>query len=426
MSETETGGAASPPPPRRWKRNVTVFLASQALSLLGSSLVQYAIIWRVILQTKSGSMMTLMVLATFLPSFFLSPFAGVFADRHDRKRIILASDATIALVTLALAFVYRAGVESTALLFAALAFRAAGQAFQGPAVGAILPQMAAPEALMRINALNGSIQSALSFVSPMLAGLLLSVASLPVFFFLDVATAAAAIFLLVFFLPVPPHAKALGHPATGYLEDLRLGFRYVRSHRPLGTFFVYLGLVMFLIAPSAFLTPLQTARSYGAEVWRLTALDAVFSLGMIAGGVLLAALGGFRNRMTTILASALSMSVCAVFLGLGPPFWLYLVFMGLFGAVMPAFNTPFVTLIQERVEEDFLGRVFSLFTMLSSSMMPLGMLVFGPLGDLLRIEWLLAGSGAAMGLVSALAFLNRGLRELGKPAEPPPASALGE
>lgn len=421
---------SAPAGPRGWKRNIAVFLTSQALSLFGSALVQYAIMWHITLVTKSGTMMALMIILGFLPAFFLSPFAGVFADRHDRKRIIMLADAGIALSTLVLALVYAGGGEAIGLLLLVSALRSVGQAFHMPAVGAILPQMVPPESLMRVNAVNGSVQSGLSFAAPMVAGALLSLAPFQVILFVDVATAALAVGLLALFLRVPPHAKASHVQTTGYFEDLKLGFGYVRDHRYLIGFFVYMALLFFLIAPAAFLTPLQTARTYGPEVWRLTALEIAFSAGMTVGGAVLAVISGFRNRMSTVVASTLVMAVCTAALGLAPPFWAYLGFMILFGLAIPYFNTPLTTLLQEHVEGDYLGRVYSINSMISSSMMPVGMLAFGPLGDLIRIETLLIGTGAAMGVLGIGVLFSRNLMEMGKPvpatnvpAEPAPGPA---
>ncbi|HUX40049.1 MAG TPA: MFS transporter [Rectinemataceae bacterium] len=398
---------------RNWKRDIAIFLSSQTISLFGSSLVQYAIVWHITLATKSGLMMTAMILFGFLPLLFLSPFAGVVADRHDRRMVIVLADAAIALVTLALALVYRAGNEAIWLLLVASAIRAAGQAFHGPAVGAILPQIVPTESLVRINALNGSIQSTLMLLSPMVAGVLLSFLPLHFIFFIDVGTAAIAITVLLVFLKIPPHAKATEPASTGYFEDMGLGFSYVRGHRYLVGLFSYTAILFFLITPSAFLTPLQAARTYGPEVWRLTGIEVAFSLGMTIGGGLLALKGGLRNRMATVIASNLAMAVCAFLLGLAPPFWLYLGVMGLFGVAMPYFNTPFAVMIQEHVESDYLGRVYSVLAMIQTSVMPLAMLAFGPLGDLIKIEWLLLATGALMLLSGLLRLRSRALMATG-------------
>lgn len=421
----ESEPPASTTIPSGWKRNVAVFLTSQALSLFGSALVQYALMWHITLTTKSGTMMALMIILGFLPAFFLSPFAGVFADRHDRKRIIMLADAGIALATLVLALVYARGGEAIGLLLLVSALRSVGQAFHMPAVGAILPQMVPQDSLLRVNALNGAVQSGLSFAAPMVAGVLLSIAPFQAILFVDVATASLAVGLLALFLRVPPHAKASHPQATGYFEDLRLGFGYVRSHRYLLGYFVYMALLFFLIAPAAFLTPLQTTRTYGPEVWRLTALEIAFSAGMTVGGAVLAAVSGFRNRMSTVVASTLVMAVCTAALGLAPPFWAYLGFMILFGLAIPYFNTPLTTLLQEHVEGDYLGRVYSINSMISSSMMPVGMLAFGPLGDLVRIEILLIATGAAIAALGIGVRMSRTLMEMGEPVpvEKVPAAA---
>lgn len=403
-------------PPPDWKRDTAVFLASQIISLFGSSLVQYALMWYITLETRSGAMMTVYIICGFVPTLILSPFGGVWADRYDRRKLIMVADGAIALATLVAAIVFMSGFKPLWLLFAVSAVRATGSAAHGPAVGAILPQMVPEDKLLRVNGINGSLQSMIMLVSPILSGALLSFASIEAIFFIDVITAALAIGTLGIFLRIPPHAKAAGPMTTGYFEDMRMGFRYIREHRYLASFFTYLGIFVFLVTPAAFLTPLQTARSYGPEVWRLTALEILFSGGMMAGGALLAAWGGFRNRMRTMVASNLIMAACTVALGLTPPFWLYLAFLGIFGLSMPMYNTPSTVMLQEHVEGDYMGRVFSILTMIMTSAMPFGMLVFGPLSDLVRIEWILLATGAAMMAHGLRVLGSRRLMEAGEPA----------
>jgi DHA3 family macrolide efflux protein-like MFS transporter len=91
--------------------------------------------------------------------------------------------------------------------------------------------------------------------------------------------------------------------------------------------------------------------------------------------------------------------------------------MAFAGIIMPLFNAPMMGLMQERIDPDFMGRVFSAFMMLGSLSMPFGMLVFGPVADYLPIDWLLVGTGAGIALVALYMVLNRHLRAAGKPAE---------
>lgn len=408
-----------------WKRTAAIFLSSQAVSLFGSSLVQYALLWYITLETKSGTMLTLYIVCGFLPTFFLSPFGGVWADRYDRKRLIILSDGLIALVTLALAVSFLRYGGDTALIMLAAALRAAGAAVQMPAVGAILPQFVPPEHLTRVNSISATIQAVIGLVSPIVSGALISLWPMHYLFAVDVVTAAAAIAVLALLFRVPPHAKAARAQTTTYFADMALGLRYIREHRYLISFFTFIGLLLFLIAPAAFLTPLQVVRSFGGEVWRLTAIEIAFSAGMIAGGAWLGHWGGFANRMHTMLLSAAVMGICTAALGLTGNFWLYLSFMTVFGVVIPLLNTPSAVLLQEHVENDYLGRVFSVNTMLFTSVMPIGMLVFGPMAEAVPIERILIVTGALILLTAAVALRSRTLIGAGLPVTlpEPPAKA---
>lgn len=395
-----------------WKKKIILFLTSQTISLFGSSLVQYAISWYITLETKSGVMMTIAIICGFLPTFFLSPFAGVWADRYNRKRLILISDSTIALATLVIAILFLMGYKSIWLLFVVSVVRALGTAVQTPTVGALIPQLVPEDKLTKVNAANGSIQSMVMLVSPMLSGALLTMAPMEIIFFIDVVTAAVAVSTLLLFLKVPSHEKALGKQSVSYLGDMTEGYRYIKNHAFVRKIIIYSALFSFLAAPAAFLTPLQVTRSFGDQVWRLTAIEIVFSVGMILGGILMASWGGFKKKIHSMVTATVAMGVGTFALGIAPVFWLYLLMMSLIGLAMPLFNTPFTVLLQQKVEADYLGRVFGVFGMASSIMMPAGMLVFGPLSDAVRIEWLLLGTGVLIFLEGFVMLADRVLKKV--------------
>ncbi|MHB8072742.1 MFS transporter [Desulfosporosinus fructosivorans] len=405
-----------------WKKNIILFLASQTISLFGSSLVQYAIMWHITLTTQSGVMMTIAIICGFLPTLFLSPFAGVWADRYNRKTLIMLSDTLIALSTLILAILFLMGYGSLWLLFVTSAIRALGAAIQIPAIGAFLPQIVPEDKLTKVNATNGSIQAMVMLVSPMLSGALLTVTTIETIFFIDVVTAAIAVSVLFLFLHVPVHAKAQAKQTTSYFGDMYEGFTYIKNHAYIKRFFLFCAFFFFLVAPVAFLTPLQVTRSFGNDVWRLTAIEITFSIGMMVGGAIMASWGGFKNRIHSMTLSILVTGACTFALGVIPIFWIYLIIMGLVGITMPIFNTPSTVLIQEKVEADFLGRIFGVFGMIASSMMPLGMLLFGPIADIIKIEWLLMGTGLLLFIQGFFLLGNKVLLEAGKPTSKPELS----
>lgn len=401
----------------KWKKDIVLFLLSQTLSLFGSSLVQYSIMWYITLNTKSGVMMTISIICGFMPTFFLSPFAGVWADRYNRKKLIMLSDSFIAATTLLMAILFLMGYDSIGLLFVMSAFRAIGSGIQTPAIGAFIPQIVPEDKLTKVNGINGSIQAMVMFISPMLSGVLLTMATIEAIFFIDVVTAAIAVLVLLFFLKVPAHAKAQNPQKVSYFKDMHEGIVYIGDHTYVKEFFIFCAFFFFLAAPVAFLTPLQVTRSFGSDVWRLTAVEITFSLGMMLGGVIMASWGGFSNRIHTMAFSSFIIGICTFALGVVPIFWIYLLIMGITGISMPFFNTPSTVLLQEKVEADFLGRVFGVLGMISSSMMPLGMLVFGPIADLIRIEWLLIGTGFLMFIQSFFLIGSKDLVEAGRPKD---------
>lgn len=396
-------------------KNITLFLSSQTVSLFGSSLVQYAIMWHITLTTESGLMMTLYIICGFIPTFLLSPIAGVWADRYNRKLLIILADGFIAASTLILAILFLLGYEAIWLLFLMAAIRALGTGIQTPAVGAILPQMVPKDKLTKVNGINGSIQAVIMFISPMVSAALLATTSIEAIFFIDVITALIAIVTLLAFLRISVHEKALEKATTSYWSDFKEGLRYVNNHAFLKRFFLFIAVFFVLMAPAAFLTPLQVTRSFGDDVWKLTAIEIAFSIGMMAGGGIIASWGGFQNKVTTLGFASVIMGVCTFGLGIVPNFWVYLIFMAIFGVALPIFNTPSTVMLQDKVEENYLGRVFGVMGMISTSMMPLGMLVFGPIADFIKIEWLLIGTGVFIIILSLFLIRNKMLIAAGRP-----------
>lgn len=269
--------------------------------------------------------------------------------------------------------------------------------------------------MTKVNGINGSIQAVIMFVSPIVSAALLTVATIEMIFFIDVVTAMIAILTLLLYFRIPTHQRNSEQPSTSYFNDLKEGLGYIGRQAYLKSFFAFMAVFFILMAPAAFLTPLQVTRSFGDEVWRLTAIEIAFSVGMMAGGGMIAAWGGFKNKVHTMTLATVLMGACTFLLGFVPVFWVYLAFMALFGVAMPAFNTPTMTMIQEKVDESYMGRIFGVFSMISTSMMPIGMLIFGPIADAIAIEWLLMATGLLMLILSIFLGRNHSLLDAGKP-----------
>jgi DHA3 family macrolide efflux protein-like MFS transporter len=235
-------------------------------------------------------------------------------------------------------------------------------------------------------------------------------------FFIDVITALVAVVILLLFLKIPVHKAAEGKQKMSYFGDMKEGLRYIGNHAFVKASFAFCAIYFVLVAPLAFLTPLQVTRSFGDDVWRLTALEVSFSIGMMAGGLIIATWGGFKNKLHTMVLSNIVIAFGTIALGIVPGFTVYLLLMILVGLMMPIFNTPFTVLLQQKVEPEYMGRIFGVMNMLSSSIMPLAMILFGPLADFVKVELLLIITGALMIALSIFMALNKVLLEAGKPA----------
>ena len=401
---------ANPREQQHWSSQVSWFLGSQAVSLLGSGLVQYALLWHLTMDSQSGQVMTLATIFGFLPMVALAPFGGVLADRYSRRLLIAGADALVAVSTVALFVAFLTGHGTYWMIFLIMAVRGLGQGVQLPAVGALLPQITPPEHLGRVNGFNSSIHATVTLVSPLLAGALLSVAPIQWVLLLDVVTAAAAIAIVLILVRVPVHEGADAARGVHPLRDIASGLSYINRHRFVRRLLAYFAMLNFLAAPVSFLTPLQVTRTFANEVWRLTAIEMAFAVGMMLGGVLVGWWGTRTRRVTTIGAAVVVLGALTVALGLPVSFVLYNLWMFLSGLFLPFMSTPAMTMIQLSVEDRFMGRVYSILMMVSVAAMPLGMVVMGPFADTVSVEFLLVVTGSVMMLAGIAVLTDRRAR----------------
>jgi MFS transporter, DHA3 family, macrolide efflux protein len=419
---TEQTAADSP----RWKRNATLFLAGQTVSLFGSMVVQYAVMWFVTLETRSGLAVALYAVAAFLPQGIVSVFGGTLADRMNRRVLVMLSDSAIAVTTLALAVIMMLGVRELWIILLAVGIRSVGAGFQTPAVQAMIPQIVPGDQLMRINGMFQTIQSALALLAPAAAGVVYGLMGIVPVFFIDVVTAAIGVGLLAL-VAVPTLASA-AEKATSFRADLVEGARYIWHHAFIRWLMILFAIVFLLSAAPSFITPLMVARTWGSDVWMVTVLELAFSVGMLAGGILASTALVKVSRIGLIVGSSFGFGVLTVAQGIAPSLWLFYGFMLLFGLAVPLFATPFMTLVQETVAPERHGRVFSYVSIVMALSVPVSMAVFGPLADVVSVQLLLVVAGIALVLVTAVAVLvpsgRSAMRAAASGAAPTPDAAV--
>jgi DHA3 family macrolide efflux protein-like MFS transporter len=387
-----------------WKKRVTVFLVGQTISTFGSLLVQYALLWHLTLTTKSGLVLALAAVFGFLPQAIVSIFAGVWADRINRKVMIILSDSAIALATLALAFFMFSGVEDLWLIFLVMAVRSVGAGIQMPAISALIPQIVPTDKLMRVNGINSSVQSSLLILGPVVAAGIYSTISLAAILFIDVVTAVIGLSLLAT-IAVPTLSRVANNDKPSYFTDLREGLQYIFSNDLVRWIMVIYSIVFLLVVAPSNLSPLMLVRTFGGDVWLLTILELSFGIGMVAGGALMAIFASKVDRLGIMVGTSIIFGLLAVVMGFTTNLVIFYSLFFLIGLAVPAFSTSSMTLLQETVEPERQGRVFGFVGIVMAVAMPLGMAVLGPLADIVSVEILLIATGAITVFVAVVAVL---------------------
>ena len=395
-----------------WRRNAVLFLVSQSITLFGSTLVQMAVVWYVTLSTSSGAWTAAFSICSYLPQFLISIPGGVWADRFSRKRLIISSDLFTALITLAMIVLMpylstEPSLLSGLLLMSVLRSLCAG--IQTPAVNAALPQLVPASQLQRFNGINAAFQSFVQFAAPAAAGAVLSFGTLRMTLLIDIFTAIPGIILLSAVPLSGEHPGELSAESSGNLSGrssglshrgsqrfssaLKTGLSYAFSHSPVRRLLILYGLFVFLCVPAGFLSGLLVSRAYGSSYGYLTAAELAGFAGMTAGGALMGTWGGFSRKEKTLSAGLVLFGAMTVLMGTTPDFPLYLVFMLVYGIALTAVQTTITTLLQECTDASVRGRVFGMLGSMYSGFLPLGMAVFGPLSDLLLLQWIMTVSG---------------------------------
>jgi DHA3 family macrolide efflux protein-like MFS transporter len=347
--------------------------------------------------------MMLWTLCTLVPQVFISPFGGVWADRYNRKHLIMISDAFTALATLVLAISFLLGFPSLELLLIASVARAIPAGVQNPAVSAIYPQLVPEEKLTKVQGFNQTLNSALALISPAVGGVLLSTVGIVGAFFVDVITAALAIMVMI---RIHVERPSLNVPDKSVWEDIRDGIAYIREHGQMRRLIIGILFTFLLITPAFTLNTLFIKRTFGNEVWRLTIHEIVWSVAMIISGIFVAVKGNFRNKPFTIAICVIGSGVTFALLSLSWSFISFLVFLGLAGLFWPVVSTAQTVFVQETVPQDKQGRVFSVIQLIITGTVPIAILFFGPLADVVRLQTIYLISSVFLVIVGVIYGLS--------------------
>jgi MFS transporter, DHA3 family, macrolide efflux protein len=396
--------------PGKWAGRFFTIWSGQALSLFGSTLVQFALIWWLTQKSGSATVLAVAVLVGMLPQIVLGPFAGALVDRWNRRVIMIVADATIAAVSLLLAYLFATGMVQIWHIYAIMAVRALGGAFHFPAMAASTPLMVPNEQLTRINGLNQALQGVNSLAAPPIGALLLSILPTQGILLIDVGTALLAILPLLF-IPVPQPRRQTygqGEARPSLFQDVRAALTYISSI-PGFVAIIFMALFLnFLLVPTESLLPLLVTKHFGKGAIELGLLQSATGIGIVMGGILLSVWGGFKKKIVTSVTGIIGLGLGVILIGLAPANGFILAILGniLLGFMIPMANGPIGALLQSIVRPDMQGRVMSLIGSGATAIAPLGLVIAGPFSDWLGIRvWFWAGGILCM-LIATSAFFR--------------------
>jgi DHA3 family macrolide efflux protein-like MFS transporter len=403
----------------RWKGRFFTIWSGQALSLMGSALVRFALIWWMTETTGSATVLATATLVASLPPILLGPLVGTLVDRWTRRWIMVFADGAIALFTAVLAFLYWRGTVEIWHIYAILFLRAFGTAFHDPAMVASTTLMVPQEQLTRVAGLDQARDAMTRIAGAPLGALLVTLLPIQGILAIDVATALLAIVPLLFIqVPQPPAAAPPGRARDGrrssLLRETGEGFRYLWRWRGLFIMIVSVSLIPFFHRPASSLRPLLISNHFGGGPVEWGWASATFGLGTVVGGLLMSTWGGFKRRFVTMASGLLVFAGVNLVRGLAPAnaFWLYLVATFLAGPATAMNSAALRAIMQSTVPPEMQGRVFSLRTSLFRGMAPLGLALLGPLADLTGVRPIFVMDGLACLLVLLTWALTPSVRTL--------------
>lgn len=397
-----------------WKRTFTIIWSGQFFSILTSSLVNFAIIIWLSLQTGSAEILAFAAIAGMLPQTVIGPFTGALIDRWNRKRIMMLADTFIALCTFILAFLFWFNKAELWHIFALLALRSVGSSFHMPAMQASVPLLAPSDQLTRIAGINQIIASVSQIAGPALGAMMITIWDIEYVLIFDVAGALIAVSSL-FFVNIPNPEKT-ENSERHFLKEMKEGAMVVLRNKGLSLVFLYSIIILFFIIPISVLFPLMTIDYFNGTGFQAGIIEAIWSVGALAGGAVMGAKVYKVNRVGLINWSYILLGAAFMASGMLSPngFVWFAVLTGISGIAGAVYNSAFTGLVQNKIDPAALGRVFSTFYAVALIPSMIGLIGIGFIADTIGLNTSFIISGLVIILTGVIAFFTKPAMKLDK------------
>jgi MFS family permease len=358
-------------------RNFKLFFAGQSISVIGTWMTRLATSWLVYRLTHSALLLGIVGFSGQIISFVLGPFAGVWVERLNRRNLLVWTQAAAAMQSLALAALTLAHVINLWEIIALSALQGLINSLDMPGRQSFLVQMVEDRNdLSNAIAINSSMANGARLIGPAIAGLVIAAFGEGWCFLIDGVSYFAVIASLLLMRINPLQVR---RTATGMLEQMREGWDYVRTFRPIRTILLLFALLSLMGWPYSVLLPVFAGQVLHGGAHTLGWLTGASGVGALASGLSLAVRKSILGLTRMLQIAAAMLGGALILFGLSHTLWLSLVLMVFAGFGLMQGASVSNTIIQSLVPEDKRARVMSYYTMAFFGGAPFGSLLAGTL-----------------------------------------------
>ncbi len=407
-------------PTKLFNKNFFLLWQGQFVSQLGSQVHYIAMMFWLKHVSGSAGLMGLLMMLSMIPGVVLGPIGGTIADRYSRRRIIIFSDIICGVAVLSLAglLLYDPDNEAIAIpwLFVVSIVIGIVGGFFRPAISAAIPDLVPREKVASANSLNQSSVQVSSFMGQGFGGVLFRIFGAPLLFLADGITYLFSAFS-EYFITIP---QVIPEQSTGwkailrdFINDTKVGFRYVWNNRGMRAVFFTATFLNFLVSPIAVLFPFYIEDHLGVTPDWFGYLLAAVGVGSLIGYAVAGSLKiSGRLRSVMLIVFLILLGVVFGALGLSNSPWLSLALTLSMGLLSGVVNISIITVLQLTTPSEIRGRVFGLLGTIIGGLMPLGMGLAGVVMEMLdnNVALIFIVCGAAMALINIGMAFNRHFR----------------
>ncbi|WP_448227497.1 MFS transporter [Pseudoxanthomonas mexicana] len=396
-----------------WRLRFWSVFVGQAISLLGSALTQFVLLWWITDTTGSITSLAVAGMVALLPQAILSPIGGVFADRYSRRIIMCTADAVSAACMLALIVLFSLDKAELWHVYSLMFVRSAMQAFQAPAATASMAMLVPLDYLPRAAGLNQAMQSMTTVAAAPLGALAIGLLSYEHAFAIDIVTALMGIAPLLIFR-IPQVRGRVEQGVSGVWRQFKEGLSLVWNDPGLVRLYALMAAVVLMVMPSFTLVPLLVKEHFSGAAPEVALMEGLAGVGMVVGGMIVAAFAPKRKIKWVIWGFAASCGSLAL-TGMAPSnlFGVAIAWWVISGLAFVLGNAPMTALLQTIVPNQMQGRVLSILNMCMGLAAPIGLAIATPMGELIGARWLFVLMGTLGAVVSLLGLLSSKLLSLG-------------